>query len=1636
MKRIIHGPHLRIVASIVFCLFILQQSVMMQTAKKPLKQTVSETLVPGKPVEHEIKPSESHSYTIDLKANQFLRVLVDQRGADVVISFYGPGGDLLEERDRTNGSNGEESLSAQVSKAGRYRIQIRLFDRIFPEPGMYEIGAQMRRAATAEDKKRITAERFFQEGVKLRSQNKKETKPLEIANYEKALPIWRELGDRYAEGLTLSIISETCNFLEEADKAIDNEAQALVIFTDLRETRLRESSLHHLARLWHFKRDFERAAYYYEELAKTNRGRDREGNFRRSRTSTEQGFFEADDPLIEAATMTTTLGGIQARNGAPQKAIETYQRAILLYRRADFGKAEADLLNLIGKLYYDLGDNVSALDHYNRALKLFTEQDDSIGEMRVRRNIRSIDPQSSLHAELVVQTGHSSIDNIFFSPDGRILVSEGAKDSIKLWDAKSGNELKTLTVRDIVFSPDGKLFAAKSGDGITLWDTESLKEIRRIARDGSGIMSIAFSPDRRTLASSATLNVSQKSIGSIKLWDIESGQEIKTLLGGSSDIWTIAFSPDGKMIASGSYEGKVEIWDTESGRKTNTIQGHSDYIWTIAFSFDGKYLASQSDDKTVKLWNVESGAVLKTISANSFVFSPDRKTLATISNNNKIIKLWDLERLNELRTLSGQSITFSPNGKIFASIRDDPAGADGKTIIELWDSASENELRTLPGTAIAFDPSGNSFASVENCNCVIKQWEIGIRKEPKVFTGHSASIKAMAFGGDGKTLISVADVVFSEGVNKVIRLWDLVSGTEPKILTKPSDSIQFVAFCDNGKVFATVKKNDNAIKIWDMLSGNELRVLQGGTGSAWEPKFSPDGTILVSYNSAERVIKLWDVDSGKELRQLPVSPRGDAVFSPDSKTLATFEPGDKRIKLWEVNTGKLLKILSGHTDLILSINFSPDGESLVSGAKDNTVRLWDTRTGTLRQTRPRSFDRVSYVTFNADGNRIASLGAFSSNLNEFDEKLNVMYATYFLNRSEPANGIADIYPEFYKAYFGAAISRDLLAAPVEDNKIKLFSKETRKEIATLIALDQYNWTIIEPYGRFDASKGAQKSMHFVLGLEPIDFEQIKDRYYEPGLLSKIINKKPFRVANIQPFAGNELYPSVEYEPLKQGQKNLSVHLVNRGGGIGAVQVFVNENIFLLDARPGNFDPKQREATLDIDFSKAAFKPGEENKIKIVARNSAGWLRSRGSESLYTAEGKKRTDPPELYAIVAGVSDYAESDLNLKYAAKDAEDFAHALELGAMRIFGKDKVHIRLLSSGAAGKEPVLRGPDSKQLDPTKEGFKRSFEEFRKAVSTDIFVVYLSGHATSIKLEGETGDTYLYLMDNAVTTNAERLKDEKLRNDTTLSSVELVQLIKEIHAEKQAMILDTCAAGAAANILVEGRDITDEQTYQIRAIDRLKDLTGFYVLMGSAKNAQSYEATRYGQGLLTYSLLEAMQGAKLDASGYAFVNKLFEFALERVPEMANGVGGVQEPRILAPSSQDFFIGQFTDIEKKQIVLAKVKPVLLNPQFQNENLLFDNLGLSTRLIKAFHNASSVKRSGRDEARIVFYEADSTYNAIKPSGRYEISGDNIKLTIVLVKNNETKGAPIVISGDINNMEELIKRIVEAVIEASQML
>jgi small GTP-binding protein len=297
--------------------------------------------------------------------------------------------------------------------------------------------------------------------------------------------------------------------------------------------------------------------------------------------------------------------------------------------------------------------------------------------------------------------GHSSwINRIAWSPDGKFLATPSADKTIRLWDAQTGQHLRTLrshfgNVLSVAWSPDGKILASSSADRtIRLWETQTGQSLRTLKGHSYRVWSVAWSPDGRTLASSSMNKT-------IQLWEAHTGRSLRTLEGHSDSVYSVAWSPDGKTLASGSMDKLIHLWDAQTGRFLRTLEGHFRGVYSVAWSPNGRALASSSDDKTIRLWNPDTGlqsAILEshTSDVNNVSFSCDGYQLASKSNDGTV-RLWHTDTWEPVAILKEStsskwppSLAFHPNAPILATL------GEKDTVIRIWDL----DIATLMETAL------------------------------------------------------------------------------------------------------------------------------------------------------------------------------------------------------------------------------------------------------------------------------------------------------------------------------------------------------------------------------------------------------------------------------------------------------------------------------------------------------------------------------------------------------------------------------------------------------------------------------------------------------------------------------------------------------------------------------------------------------------------------------------------------------------------------------------------------------------------------------------------------------------------------------------------------------------------------
>jgi WD40 repeat protein/serine/threonine protein kinase len=578
-------------------------------------------------------------------------------------------------------------------------------------------------------------------------------------------------------------------------------------------------------------------------------------------------------------------------------------------------------------------------------------------------------------APLVVPIGKDMLWQLTCSADGHYLATAGfdpmMRGEVKLRDAATGKELRTLTGHAVAFQPAGGQVATAANDGekgnVLLWDAATGNPLRTLRGHTEAITSLSYRPDGKRLAS-ASLD------GTVRVWDLATGREVLSFGVDGVRVMCVAYSPDGRRIATWGTDTHIRVWDAFTGEKQLLLEGHWHRVLSLLFSGDGQHLVSAGSDGR-RVWDLQTGQLERTfrgVNSATFggTFSPDGRRLV-FAGADKTVQVWDWPSGQEVLALRGHTevvtaVAFSADGRRLFS-----ASPDGT--IRVWD-----------GTPLA--ASGAAMG--------------------RPLQGHQGPVIGLAFSPDGRSLATGA-------LDGTARLWDVVG--RKLVNTLPDQDVSTVAFHDGGRRLTTVS-TDGTLVQWDPATGERRRTLRAHLGPLWNANFgagfSADGERLASL-SKDGVVRVWETDSGREVASTPgtglplsafLSPDGQRIavagfgslnildvaskklvtawsisvhhgvnhqaFSPDGRCLATAS-WDGTVRVWEIKSGKLLHTFR-HGDRVACVAFHPNGRQLASGSCDNTAKVWDLDTDREVDTLRGHIGYVMALAYSPDGKLLAT----------------------------------------------------------------------------------------------------------------------------------------------------------------------------------------------------------------------------------------------------------------------------------------------------------------------------------------------------------------------------------------------------------------------------------------------------------------------------------------------------------------------------------------------------------------------------------------------------------------------------------------------------------------------------------------
>ncbi len=917
---------------------------------------------------------------------------------------------------------------------------------------------------------------------------------------------------------------------------------------------------------------------------------------------------------------------------------------------------------------------------------------------------------------------------------------------------------------------------------------------------------------------------------------------------------------------------------------------HTAVINRIGVDAAGRWLVTASADKTARVWDAQTGQLLRVLRPPSgqgdegklfaVALSPDGQTVACGGwtgyewDKSNSIYLFDRATGRLVRRLSALPnvifhLTFSRDGQFLA------ATLGGKNGLRVWrasdgSSAGEDKDYGAASYGAAFAPDGR-LATV----CVdgfVRLYDRDFKRVAKERAPGGKQPFSLAWSPDGAKL--AVGFIDSTAVN-------VLSGRDLSLLFAPdtsgvdNDNLGNVTFSADGRTLYAggmwAKAGQRPIRAWS----------QGGRGSPQDVAASgdalmhllprPDGGVF--FGAADPAFGYLDGAGQRTRLQGPptadlrenhegfrVAQDGSRVrfgFEVWGKSPAVLSVLDRKLELTEVATG------------LESPRLKAEG-----------IEVTDWQGTTAPKLNGTAFKLQQYET----SRRLAIAPDSQSFVLGTEWYVRAFDRTGKERWQVPAPGTA----------WGVNISGNgqLVLAAFADGTIRWYRlKDGQELLAFFPHADRKRWVLWTPEGYYDCSPGGEELIgwHVNNGKDAAaDFfpaARFRETKYRPDVIAKVLDtldtKEALRAANEESGRRREetelkqrTPPVVSILSPDDGAKLTASEVVVRytvrtpsGEPVTGVRALVDgraidtaRGIAVVAAGPVGVE---RQFTLTL--------PERDCEVAIIAENkfaSSEPARVRVKWAGRPAPAGENVFKPKLYVLAVGVSAYAKEDLKLRFAAKDAKDFAAILQAQQGGLYRE--VTVKLLTDDKATKEDIMDGLEWLEKQTT---------------SKDLGMLFLAGHGLN-----DANGTYYYLPQNA--------DPEKLKR--TCVAFSDVQTTLRNLAGKALFFVDTCHSGnlmgrqlASARRSVGAVDVN-------RLVNELSSAENGVVVFASSTGKQySLENAAWGNGAFTKALVEGL-GGKADVTNRKriTVTALDFYLAERVKELT---GGQQTPVTTKPDT---------------------------------------------------------------------------------------------------------------------------------------
>lgn len=506
-------------------------------------------------------------------------------------------------------------------------------------------------------------------------------------------------------------------------------------------------------------------------------------------------------------------------------------------------------------------------------------------------------------------------------------------------------------IKDLAFTPDGELLVSASDDKtIRVWDWRSGETIRTIrgeigVRNHGKIFALAIAPDGDTLAVGGFFGPGfgeSPPYGDVRLFSLKSGRMVAVLKGHELPVYDLAFSPDGAWLAVAGQDGYVFLWRRDEAEQTGwalaeQLDADSLSIARVAFAADGARLIAATADNGVRLW--------------------DMATLEEIAMPGE----------DDLRDRPMRALAVSADGSRFA-FGDDAGGVEVRAAS---DGALIHELpqQGFSIGALAFLDGGNALAVTCGFPCTDGEgtpvFAVGADQPAATYRGHDGTVFASAVSPDG-TMVATGG-----GFRHEIHVWDAATAERKAQLVGRGHPVQTVRVRPDGSALAWGAESPcpERAACPELTGRLDHQMLLPSPDTDFEnPR--PASDEAAGWNRSVHEHSGWTLKAAKggdhalDNGVLEVARDGAPMRSIENDAANGYLHGaftflgdgtsfvtggsDGTMLAYERDSDRLVgEFLDGHTGQLTSMAQSRDGRLLATGALDQTIRLWNPATRQL-----------------------------------------------------------------------------------------------------------------------------------------------------------------------------------------------------------------------------------------------------------------------------------------------------------------------------------------------------------------------------------------------------------------------------------------------------------------------------------------------------------------------------------------------------------------------------------------------------------------------------------------------------------------------------------------------------------------